>query len=132
LGNWSLADGTGTVFDSSTGFKLSNGATRAPDAAWVHNERLSKLSPEQYEKFLPLCPEFAIELLSPSDRLISIQAKMEEYIANGTELGWLIDPPAKTVYVYTPDNDPDILKNVDSISADPMLPDFVMDLSKIW
>ncbi|MDX6557485.1 MAG: hypothetical protein QOF72_534 [Blastocatellia bacterium] len=92
LGNWAKRDGTGAVFDSSTGFKLPNGADRSPDAAWIPRSRLRTLTSEQKEKFLPLCPDFVIELLSPTDTLSATQAKMTEYIENGSFLGWLIDP----------------------------------------
>lgn len=102
LGIWAKKDSTGVVFDSSGGFNLPNGATRSPDAAWVKRARLAQLTTEEKEKFLPLCPDFAIELRSPSDRLRDIQDKMGEYIANGLHLGWLIDPPNRQVFVYTP------------------------------
>lgn len=112
---------------------MPNGATRAPNAARGRNERLADLTEEQREKFLPLCPDFAIELCSPSDRLTMVQGKMAEYIDNGLQLGWLIDPANKTVYVYTPDdNEPKILTDMDSVDGEPVLPGFVVDLSKIW
>lgn len=94
LMNWSKKDGIGVVFDSSGGFKLPNGADRAPDASWVRRERLQDFSAEEKEKFLPLCPDFAVELRSPSDRLGDLQDKMQEYVENGLRLGWLIDPQA--------------------------------------
>ncbi len=99
LWTWALGDGTGAAFDSATGFILPNGAVRAPDAAWVRMSRLQELTEEQQEQFLPLCPDFVIELRSPSDRLRAVQAKMREYIANGAVLGWLIDAPNRRVYV---------------------------------
>lgn len=129
---WALNDGTGEPFDSSTGFILPNGATRSPDAAWVKRLRLAALTPEQKKKFLPLCPDFVIELRSLSDTLRTVQEKMQEYIANGTQLGWLIDPLERRVYVYRPGVAGECLDNPASISADPELPGFVLDLSHVW
>jgi len=100
LWTWALRDGTGAAFDSSTGFTLPNGATRSPDAAWVAGVRWRQLTGEQRERFLPLCPDFVIELRSPADNLAAIQAKMEEYRANGVRLGWLLDVPTRRVFVY--------------------------------
>ena len=91
LGVWTESDGTGVAFDSSTGFRLPDGATRSPDAAWVRRERLADLTADQKQKFLPLCPDFVVELRSPTDSLPLLQDKMEEYIENGARLGWLID-----------------------------------------
>ena len=102
LTTWALQDGTGVAFDSSTGFTLPNGATRSPDAAWVQRARLTGLTADQKEKFLPLCPDFVLELRSPSDDLGSVQEKMQEYLDNGAQLGWLIDPSTRQVYVYRP------------------------------
>ena len=76
LGIWTRRDGTGVAFDSSGGFILPNGAIRSPDASWVERSRYEALTPEQREKYLPLCPEFVIELRSPSDRLVTLQEKM--------------------------------------------------------
>ena len=132
LGNWAKADGTGAVFDSSTGFKLPNGADRSPDAAWIPRSRLATLSAEQKQKFLPLCPDFVIELLSPTDTLAATQAKMTEYIENGSQLGWLIDPEARQIHVYRPRKAVVVLENVAEIAADPELPGFILDLREIW
>ena len=92
LVGWAHRDGTGVAFDSSAGFLLPNGAMRSPDAAWVRRVRLEKLTPEQKRKFIPLCPDFVVEIRSPTDSLRALQAKMQEYITNGAALGWLIDP----------------------------------------
>lgn len=132
LGNWTKRDGTGAVFDSSTGFKLPNGADRSPDAAWIPRSRLATLTAKQKEKFLPLCPDFVIELLSPTDTLAATQAKMDEYIENGARLGWLIDPEPRQVHVYRPRVAVVVLENVTEIAADPELPGFVLDLREIW
>lgn len=132
LGNWAKQDGTGAFFDSSTGFKLPNGADRSPDAAWIRRSILAKLTAEEKEKFPPVCPDFVIELLSPTDTLTLTQAKMDEYIENGAQLGWLIDPEVRQVLVYRPRQAVVVLENVAEIAADPELPGFVLDLREIW
>lgn len=132
LRNWALSDGSGVVFDSSTGFLLPNGAMRAPDAAWVLRSRLASLSPEAKERFLPLCPDFAVELRSPSDRLDDLRAKMEEYRDNGVRLGWLLDPQERRVHVYRPATEPEVLAKATEVSGDPELPGFRLDLEPIW
>jgi Uma2 family endonuclease len=128
---WSKKNGTGTVFDSSGGFSLPNGAVRAPDACWVSNEQLAKLSDEELEAFLPLCPEFVVELRSASDSLKSLQEKMEEYIANGTQLGWLLDAKTKNVYVYTPDG-VTLLEAPEKVKGTGKLESFELDLLEVW
>lgn len=132
LANWAKQDGTGAVFDSSTGFKLPNGADRSPDAAWITRSRLATLTAEQKDKFLPLCPDFVIELLSPTDALAATQAKMTEYLENGAQLGWLIDPEVRQIHMYRPSKAIVVLENVAEITADPELPGFVLDLREIW
>jgi Uma2 family endonuclease len=129
---WTRGDQTGIAFDSSTGFKLPNGATRSPDAAWVRRSRLTGLTREQKQKFLPLCPDFAIELRSPTDNLRAVLDKMQEYLDNGAQLGWLLDPLTQRVHVYRPQRPPEILEAPSTVSADPLLPGFVLDLRKIW
>jgi len=132
LGTWAEQDGTGVVFDSSGGFILPNGATRSPDAAWVERSRLAILSSQQKKKFLPLCPDFVIELRSPSDSLKVLQNKMQEYLENGAQLGWLIDQNSKTVYVYRPGRDVECLDKPSTLAGDPVLPGFVLHLKRIW
>jgi Uma2 family endonuclease len=129
---WAEQNGTGVAFDSSGGFTLPNGAVRAPDAAWVRRERLASLSAEQKRRFLPLCPDFVVELRSPSDLLATIEAKMQEYVENGARLGWLVDPETKRVYVYQPNEPARALENPDELSGDPVLPGFVLDLRPVW
>ena len=100
LRQWAKRDGTGVVLESNGGFILPNGAMRSPDASWMPRERLAELTAEQKQRFLPLCPDFVIELRSPSDPLIPLEAKMHEYLENGARLGWLLDPGEKKVHVY--------------------------------
>jgi Uma2 family endonuclease len=132
LTQWAAADGTGVTFGSSGGFMLPNRAMRAPDAAWVLRSRLAPLTREQKQKFLPLCPDFVVEIRSPSDRLSTIQAKMQEYLDNGTLLGWLIDAANRTVYVYRPNQPVERVENPTTMSGESVLPGFVLDLQKIW
>lgn len=129
---WAEQDGSGLTFDSSTGFELPNGAIRSPDVAWVRRDRLTPLPPERLERFLPLCPDFVIELKSPSDSLVIVQDKMREYLANGAQLGWLIEPALRRVHVYRPDGSVEILDNRMTLSAVPALPRLVVDLTPIW
>ena len=132
LNHWARANKQGVVFDSSTGFDLPNGATRSPDAAWVRRELLAQLTAKQKRKFLPVCPDFIIELRSPTDSLRGAQDKMTEWIDNGAQLGWLIDPSERTVYVYRPGHAMEQLQNPATVSAEPVLPGFVLDLAVIW
>lgn len=132
LALWAKQDGRGVAFDSSTGFILPNGATRSPDAAWVGRSRLAALTREQKEKFLPLCPDFVIELRSPSDPLTMLQEKMREYMANEAQLGWLIDPTSRRVYVYRTAAEIQCLDNPATVSGDPILAGFVLTLAEIW
>jgi Uma2 family endonuclease len=129
---WVEKDGTGIGFDSSTAFILPNGAKRAPDLAWLKRERWEALTRPEREAFPPLCPDFMVELRSPSDSLATLQAKMEEYLANGAALGWLIDPLEKQVYVYRPDLEMLCLNNPDTISGEPVLPGFVLEVQRLW
>jgi Uma2 family endonuclease len=130
--HWVEADGTGVGFDSSTGFTLPNGAKRSPDLAWVKRSRWEVLTPEQRKGFAPLCPDFVMELRSPSDALKYVQAKMQEYLDNGAQLGWLIDPVDKKVYIYRPQTPVECLDNPQTIAGDPVLPGFVLELGRIW
>ncbi|NJP10954.1 MAG: Uma2 family endonuclease [Leptolyngbyaceae cyanobacterium RU_5_1] len=129
---WNRQQPTGKAFDSSTGFNLPNGATRCPDVAWVSMERWQALTPEEQRKFVPLCPDFAIELRSPSDELSELQAKMREYIDNGLRLGWLIDPKTRRVEIYRPNQPVEVLENPGTLSGEDVLPGFVLDLSAIF
>jgi Uma2 family endonuclease len=132
LRQWADRDGSGVVFDSSTGFELPNGAIRSPGAAWLKRVRLAELAPEQREGFLPVCPDFVIELRSPSDRFAVLQEKMTEYRSNGAQLGWLIDPTARRVFLYRPDAEPEVLQDPPLLRGDPVLPGFVLTMEPIW
>ncbi|MBL1203708.1 MAG: Uma2 family endonuclease [Nostoc sp. GBBB01] len=130
---WSEQDGTGITFSSSTGFKLSTGAERSPDASWIKLERWNSLSPEQQQKFAPICPDFVVELKSPSDNLQTLKEKMEEYMNEpGIQLGWLIDRKQRKVYIYRPGLSEECLDNPASVSGDPILPGFILNMSKVW
>ena len=132
LGRWAERDGTGVATESSGGFILPNSAMRAPDAAWTRRDRLTTVPQEQQDRFLPLCPDFAIELRSPSDTLAAAQAKMGEYLENGMRLGWLIDPFSRRVYVYRPGAAVDVLDDPDGVDGAPVLRGFRLDLSRVW
>jgi len=131
LGMWNKQTKLGKGFDSNGGFTLPNGAVRAPDASWLKLERWEALTPQERQKFLPLCPDFVVELLSPTDSLKQTQAKMQEYIANGARLGWLIDPKTRRVEIYRPNQDVELLENPVTLSGEDVLPGFVLDISAV-
>ena len=130
--NWLEKDKSGVGFDSSTLFKLPNGAKRSPDLAWITNERWENLTDREQEKFPPLCPDFVVELRSPSDSLVNLQNKMKEYIENGASLGWLIDPLERKIFIYRPRFEMEILENPNSVSGEPLLKNFSLKMKKIW
>lgn len=132
LGIWTKQDGTGVGFGSSGGFTLPNGAVRSPDAAWIKRTRWEAISPELRKKFAPICPEFVIELRSETDNLRILQDKMQEYIDNCTQLGWLIDRKQRQVFIYRPDIAVQVLDNPQSLSGEALLPGFLLDLSQVW
>jgi len=132
LWTWNEQTELGEAFDSSTGFTLPNKADRSPDASWVEKSRWSALTPEQREKFIPLCPDFVIELVSPSDSLKKTQEKMQEYLENGCRLGWLINRKKREVEIYRPGQDVEVLQSPLTLSGENVLPGFVLNLQKIW
>ena len=132
LGEWIKKDGRGIGFDSSAGFTLPNGAVRAPDAAWVLREKWDALTKEERMKFAPVVPNFVIEIRSQSEALRQQKSKMEEYLAAGAELGWLIDPFDRKVHIYRQSEQPKVLEDPASVSGDPELPGFVLDLTQVW
>ncbi|PZV24108.1 MAG: hypothetical protein DCF12_17935 [Snowella sp.] len=132
LGNWNRQKGLGKAFDSSTGFQLPNGAKRSPDLSWITLEKWNALTPTQRRKFLPICPDFVVELVSESDDLKEIEEKMQEYLDNGLGLGWLIIPKSRQVQIYRPQQAVEILESPLSLSGESILVDFVLDLTPIW
>ena len=130
---WNRLQGEpGYVTDSSTGFRLPNTAIRSPDVAWTRRERIDALTPTQRERLAPLIPDFIIELLSPSDTLADTQEKMEEYLENGMQLGFLIDPRNNTIYIYRPNQPVQTLNNPTEVSAEPELPGLVFSMARIF
>ena len=129
---WNEQTKLGEVFDSSTGYTLPNGANRSPDVSWIQQERWNSLTPEQKEKFIPLAPDFALELMSSSDYLRDVRFKMKEYLDNGVRLGWLINPKAKQVEIYRLGQDVELLDLPQSISGEDVLPGFVLNLTNIF
>ncbi len=132
LVSWARSDGRGRAFDSSAEFILPSGAARSPDASWVVRSRLDALTKAQKRKFLPLCPDFVVELTSPSDRLKLTQAKMEEWMANGAKLGWLLDADTRTAYVYRPAQAPERLDSPERLIGEGPVEAFVLELGEIW
>ncbi len=129
---WRNAQELGEAFDSSTGFELPNGANRSPDAAWVSQGRWDALTPEQQDSFIPLCPDFVVELRSKNDTLKDLRTKMEEYRENGAKLGWFIDPKNKRVEIYRPGQAVEVLENPSDLSGETVLPGFSLSLERIW
>lgn len=136
LGIWNRQTRLGKAFDSSTVFVLPNGARRSPDVSWVRLERWETLTPQEKRGFPPIAPDFVIELVSPSDlknqRYEDLQAKMQEYLDNGVQLGWLIEPLAKTLEIYKFGQPVKILNNPRTVSGEDVLPRFILDLSEIF
>jgi Uma2 family endonuclease len=132
LVDWAKKDGSGEVFDSSTIFNLPNGARRSPDAAWISKERWHSLSQVDQDRFPPLCPEFVVELRSRTDVLRNLLEKLDEYIENGAELGWLIDPIDRRVFVYRPDVEVEILNDPKTVCGEPLLNGFELSMAEIW
>ncbi|MBN3924717.1 Uma2 family endonuclease, partial [Nostoc sp. NMS4] len=126
------ADGTGIAFDSSTCFKLPNSADRSPDASWIKLERWDALTEEEKQKFPPICPDFVIELLSPSDSLKVAQEKMREYIDNGVRLGWLINRKSRQVEIYRQGQEVEVLESPVTLSGEDILQGFKISLEAIW
>jgi Uma2 family endonuclease len=132
LREWAAKDGRGTVFGCSAQFFLPDGSGLSPDAAWVSNESLKHISYEQRRRFLPLTPEFVVEVLSPGDRLKIAKEKMEQWIANGVQLGWLIDGDKETVYSYRPSRPPQISRGMLKLSGEGPVKGFHLRMRSIW
>jgi Uma2 family endonuclease len=129
---WNRSRQLGKLFDSSTGFELPGGGDRSPDVAWIPLAKWEALTPEERRGFLPLCPDFAIELMSRSDSWIQTQAKMVEYMESGCRLAWLLDPKGKRAVIYRIGQPPEFLTSPDSLSGEDVLPGFVLDARFLW
>ena len=129
---WNRQTKLGVVFDSSTGFHLPNDADRSPDASWVKLERWEALTLEDREGFAPICPDFVVELRSPSDSMETLRAKMREYMENQAQLGWLIDRKNRKVEIYRQGQNVEVLDNPTTLSGEDVLPGFVLDLTEVW
>ena len=130
--NWNSRYKLGVVCDSSTGFVLPNGAIRSPDVSWIVKERVANLSKEEKAKFLPLAPDFVLELMSSGDRLEIIRDKMQEYRDNGVRLGWLINPQQQQAEIYRPDETTTLLNRLLTLSDKTILPNLTLELEFIW
>ncbi|MEB3355821.1 MAG: Uma2 family endonuclease [Synechococcales bacterium] len=129
---WSEQTQLGEIFDSSTCFKLPNGADRSPDVAWIQQDRWDDLTPKQKEMFPPIAPDFVLELMSPTDTLQATQAKMQEYIDNGVRLGWLLDPKSQRVEIYRQGRSPEVLASPTTLSGEEVLSGFTLDMAVVW
>lgn len=132
IGTWNRQTRLGKVFDSSSGFTLPNGAVRSPDTAWVAQARWNQLTPTQQKTFAPICPDFVLELLSETDNLKTVQTKMQEYIDNGCQLGWLIAPKTQQVEIYRIGQPVELLQSPQILSGEVVLPGFRLSLQQIW
>ena len=133
LSVWTNRDGTGLAFDSSTGFTLPNGAVRSPDASWVNRRRWNGLTESEQDGYSPLCPEFVIELVSPSDRIEDAKKKMSnEWIANGAELAWLIEPKTRRVSIYRPGQESEVLEDPTSVQGTGCVAGFELVMERVW
>ncbi len=129
---WNRRTRLGVVFDSSTCFRLPKGGDRSPDVSWVEQSRWDALTPEQQRRFPPICPDFVLELMSPNDSLRLTQAKMQEYLDSGAQLGWLLNPEDKQVEIYRPGTAVEVLESPDTVSGDPILPGFMLNIGWLW
>jgi Uma2 family endonuclease len=132
VGNWNLSTKKGKIFDSSTGFKFSDGAVRSPDVSWIELSRWNELTQEQQDKFAPIDPDFVIELKSPNDKLSELQQKMSEYMSCGVRLGWLINPQDKQVEIYRQGQSKEVLDKPGSLSGEDVLTGLEVDLTDIF
>jgi Uma2 family endonuclease len=132
LEDWSRKDGTGVCFSSNTGFTLPNSAIRSPDASWMRREKWDSLTEQQKDSFAPTCPDFVVELRSRTDTLKFLLDKMKEYRVNGASLGWLIDPSTRQVYVFRSYEEVVVLENPETVSGEPLLPGFTLNVTELW
>ena len=132
LAAWAKGDGRGVVSDASSGFALPNGARRSPDTAWIARSRLLGLDKRTLEGFWHFCPDFVIELRSHFDRLPVLRGKMQEWMANGAQLGWLIDAERHAVEIYRPGREPELRVDVMSVAGEAPVEGFVLELGPVW
>lgn len=129
---WNRQTRLGEVFDSSTCFLLPQGGRRSPDVAWVAKARWQALTPRERQQFPPLCPDFVLELLSPSDSLALTQTKMGEYLNSGLRLGWRLNPLAKTAAIYRPGQPAEILEKPRHLEGEDVLPGLRLRTAWLW
>jgi len=132
LRNWARQDKRGVAFDSSTGWLLPNSARRSPDAAWIFKHRIKDLDPAAFSRYWPVGPDFVIELRSQTDRIRVLRDKMEEWLANGARLAWLIDPESRTVEIYRPGREAETVAGVATLAGEGPVEGFVLDLAPVW
>lgn len=132
LRNWARKDRRGYGCDSSTGFVLPNGARRSPDASWTLKTRVQQLGAARRKSFWHLCPDFVIEVRSDSDRLKPLQNKMVEYLEQGAQLGWLIDPENRIIEIYRPGGKMKKRTGLNKIEGEGPVAGFVLDLTYVW
>jgi Uma2 family endonuclease len=132
LGEWAETDGRGIVTGPDGGYTLPDGSMRAPDAAWVENSRWQALTEAEQSSFAPLCPDFILELRSPSDKLAEVHAKMHQWIANGAHVAWLVDPIEKAVTVYRPGEQPEVLTQPSSVQGSGPIGGFELVTARVW
>ncbi len=132
LWQWNERTRLGRVFDSSAGFRLANGAIRSPDVSWISLARWQALAPSQRRRFAPLAPDFVVELCSPTDDWDTLHSKMLEYLANGVRLGWLIDPEHRRAMIYAAGQPARLAEGAVTLTGDPVLPGFVLDLAPVF
>ncbi len=125
---WARADGRGKMFGPSSGFRLPDTSMKSPDASWISYPRWNRLTRRQQQGFAPICPEFVIEVLSKSDSLLRLKAKMKMWIANGAELAWLIDPERGMVVMYRQGQSPEVHYQPSSVNGSGPVTGFVLVL----
>jgi Uma2 family endonuclease len=132
LGLWNRKTQGGIVFDSSTGFRLPDGALLSPDASWVRRDRWDALTPEQRKSFGPFCPDIVFEIRSESNTLVDLREKARAYLSNGAQIAVLIDPSERTVEAYRPGKEPEVHRSAKAVALGPELPGFILDLEPIF
>jgi Uma2 family endonuclease len=132
LDAWAQRDSRGAVTDAAGGFVLPNGARRSPDAAWTLLERVRTLSPKMIERYWHLCPDFVIEVRSPTDRIRTLRDKMREWVENGAQLAWMIDPANRSAEIFRPDAEADIIRDPETLKGEGPVEGFILNLAPVW